>query len=217
MKCQYCKGNCIKKGCYKRRQLYQCKSCKKYQRTTYVKPKIQETKKNQIKLYHNEGLGISSISRLLTLSKSSVQRKLTELAKQQSKPAIHETQQVYEVDELRTYIGNKKQECWIIYALNKNTKQVIDFVVGRRTKANIKKIIDALNVLKPKKIFTDKLATYTTLISNNMHVASAYKINHIERRNLELRKDIKCLNRKTICYSKSQEMLTTKLKLYFNS
>ncbi|TAE79229.1 MAG: IS1 family transposase [Bacteroidetes bacterium] len=93
MKCQYCKGNCIKKGCYKRRQLYQCKNCKKYQRTTYVKPKIQETKKNQIKLYHNEGLGISSISRILTISKSSVQRKLTELAKQQPKPVIQETQQ----------------------------------------------------------------------------------------------------------------------------
>lgn len=94
---------------------------------------------------------------------------------------------------------------------------MIDFVVGRRTKANIKQVIDTLHALNPKKIFTDKLSSYTTLINHKIHVASAYKINHIERRNLELRKDIKCLNRKTICYPKSQEMLTTKLKLYFNS
>jgi insertion element IS1 protein InsB len=45
------------------------------------------------------------------------------------------------MDELRTYIGNKENECWIIYAINKLTKEVIDFAVGRRTKETISKVV----------------------------------------------------------------------------
>jgi insertion element IS1 protein InsB len=132
MKCKYCKGACIKKGCYKNRQLYRCKICFKYQRKLYVKPKITTSKIEQVKLFVCEGLSISSISRLLNISKSSVQRKIIYLASLVKKPQFNEQNQAYEVDELHTYIGNKQNRHWIIYAINKRTKQVIDVVVGKR-------------------------------------------------------------------------------------
>lgn len=215
MKCQYCKGSCIKKGCYKRRQLYRCSSCGKYQRSTYLKKRINEEQIDLVRVWNNEGAGVSSMSRVLKMSKSSVLRKLLLLEKQVTKKRIIETNQEYEVDELYTYTGNKKNECWIIYAMNKATRQVIDFVVGKRTSENVRKVIDALNVLNPKRIFTDRLNIYPGLIDQTKHVASAHRINHIERKNLDLRKDLKCLNRKTICYSRSKDMLTAKLKIYF--
>ena len=137
------------------------------------------------------------------------------LAGKTSMLMTNECGQEYEVDELRTFVGNKKNECWVMYAINKTTKQVIDFVVGRRTKQHISKIIDTLNKLHPKRIFSDQLNIYSSLIDKNIHSTRVYGINHIERMNLNLRKDLKCLNRKTICYSKSEEMLIAKLKLYF--
>lgn len=215
MKCQYCKGACIKKGYYKTIQLYRCKNCFKYQRKRYTKFKIRQDKKEQVKAFTIEGLGNSSISRLLKISKSSVQRTLLALGKQVLKPIITEEKQQYEIDELRTYINNKKNECWIIYALNKKTKQMIDFVVGRRTKANINKVVESLKKLNPTRIYSDKLNIYRSLIPKAIHNTIQYNINHIERKNLDLRIHIKNLNRKTICYAKSQHVLSAILQLYF--
>lgn len=187
----------------------------KYQRMSYERIRISAEKKEMVESFSNEGLSTSSISRLLKISKSSVLKIISQKAKQIAKPEITEQDQEYEIDELHTYTKSKGNECWIIYAINKTTRQVIDFAVGKRTIENVKKITDALQKLNPKKIFTDRLNIYPGLIDKAKHIASAYRINHIERKNLDLRKDLKCLNRKTICYSKSEEILTAKLKIYF--
>ena len=128
---------------------------------------------------------------------------------------LFEIQQEYEVDEMYTFIKNKSKGCYITYALNKKTKQVIDFTVGPRTKENIGKVIASVKELNPKRIFTDKLNVYPGLIEKSIHTADAYKINHIERFNLTLRTHLKRLTRKTICFSKSLTMLNAVLKIYF--
>jgi insertion element IS1 protein InsB len=187
----------------------------KYQRSTYQKVKIDCEKIELLIRLSKEGNSTSSISRLLYISKSSVQRKLTGLKNGIQSP-VHEEQNLeYEIDELRTYTVKKNKECWVIYAINRSTGKVIDFVVGRRNKDNIRKVINTVLNLNPKKIYTDHLNIYPVLIPKNIHFATQYGINHIERKNLDLRKDIKCLNRRTICYSKSEKMLEAKLKLYF--
>ncbi len=71
MECKCCSGICIKRGKYKGVQKFFCKNCSKYQREHYTKPRIDAKKMNLIKRLNNEGLGISSISRLLHISKSS--------------------------------------------------------------------------------------------------------------------------------------------------
>lgn len=62
---------------------------------------------------------------------------------------------------------------------------MLDFIAGSRTKEHIGKIIDSLKRLNPKGIFTDKLNVYPGLIDRSIHIASAYRINHIERFNFE--------------------------------
>lgn len=215
MQYQYCREACLKKGCYKRRQLYQCKKCRKYQRSTYKLHRVTAAKKEMVAAFISEGLSISSISRLLKIARSTVLRIITQLADAIKLPEINEHNQEYEVDELYTYTCNKTNGCWIMYAINKITKRVIDFTVGKRTKENIQRVIDSLHRLNPKRIYTDRLNIYPALIEKKKHKTSAHLINHIERMNVNLRKDIKCLNRKTICYSKSEKMLKAKLMVYF--
>ena len=91
---------------------------------------------------------------------------------------------------------------------------MLDFIAGSRTKEHIGKIIDSLKRLNPKRIFTDKLNVCPGLIDKSIHIASAYRINHIERFNLTLRTHLKRLNRKTICFSKSKEMLENCIRIY---
>lgn len=163
----------------------------------------------------NEGVGISGVARITGISKSNVINKIKEIAGKIERTVIVEEQQEYELDEMYTFIGNKDQPCYIIYALNKMTKVVIDFIVGRRTKENISGIVQRLRELNPKCIYTDKLNIYPALISNIKHVTAKYKINHIERMNLNIRTHLKRLSRRTICFSRSKEMLESCLKVYF--
>jgi IS1 family transposase len=127
---------------------------------------------------------------------------------------MNEHGQEYEVDELCTYVKNRNNRCYIAYAINKNTRKIIDFIVGGRTKENISKIIDKLKELNPRRIYTDKLNIYSLLIDKKIHVTAAHKINRIERFNLTLRTHLKRLSRRTICFSRSREMLENCLKLY---
>ena len=99
----------------------------------------------------------------------------------------------------------KEKECWIIYAIERTTRSVVDFVVGRRTCENAKKVIDLILSYFPSKIHTDRLNMYPNLIPKKIHSRKLYGTNHIERNNLTLRTNFKRLQRRTICYSKSKK------------
>jgi IS1 family transposase len=163
---------------------------------------------------NNIGVGISGISSFTGMSKANVIKKIKTLSSGIVFPKIEEANQEYEVDELCTYVKSKKNRCYITYAMNKRTRRIIAFIVGARTKDNISKVIMKLKELKPKKIYTDKLNIYPALIDKDIHGMNAYKINHIERFNLTLRTHLKRLSRKTICFSRSIEMLENCLRLY---
>lgn len=214
MNCKNCKGECIKKGFYKNAQKYQCKACGLHQRQAYRNRKYTEQTDAEITLLNGEGVGISSISRILSIPKTYVQRRIEQMKKEKLKPVFVERGQVYEVDELYTYIGRKANPCYIMYAINRKTKQVIDFVSGSRSRENISKLINALLGLSPKRIYTDKLNVFGSVIPNFLHRTFQYRPNHIERKNLTLRTHLKRLSRKTICYSKSQAMLEACFRLY---
>jgi transposase-like protein len=79
MECKYCQNQCIKKGIRHGVQKYQCKHCGKYQQAVYLKRRIKPWKYYKAKRLNNENCGVSSISRLLHISKTSVLRLLREL------------------------------------------------------------------------------------------------------------------------------------------
>jgi insertion element IS1 protein InsB len=216
MECKYCKGNCIKKRCPNDKQNYQCKVCKKYQRKEYIYRMCTLEDEQMLIEYNNEGVSISSMARLTGISKANVVNKIPELGKQVNGIVPKEEQQKYEIDEMSVLIGKKDNAfpLYLIYALNKTSKQVVDWTVGRRTKECIGRVVETIKSLNPKKIYTDKLNIYAALLENKVHVATSYMINHIERFNLTLRTHLRRLSRNTICFSKSKEMLECSLKLY---
>ena len=215
MRCIYCNETVIKKGKRKGIQKYQCKACKCYQQAVYTKQRINMEKYHDVKRLNNEGNGISNIARLLEISKSSVQRVIIRIASALQMSVYEETGQCYQVDELRTYCGNKGNECWVMYGINPKTGKVIASAFGRRTKENIKKVIDKLLTFNPKRIYTDGLNIYPALIPKAIHRVFEYCTNNIERYNLTLRTHLKRLCRKTICFTKSIFMLEYCVSLYF--
>lgn len=215
--CRYCSAICIKKGLYLGTQKYYCRQCHKYQRERYRYSIASVEKDRHIVLLNNEGMSISSMSRYLQIPKTTVRRRILLISRKLRPPVLQESGQKYEVDEVQTFIGRNHPSCYtyISYAINRATRKVVDFVVGSRSKEWIGKIIGRLLSLNPRRIYTDGLNLYPSLVPAAIHRVFRYHTNVIERNNLTLRTHSKRLCRKTICFSKSLVMLTASLKLYF--
>jgi insertion element IS1 protein InsB len=219
MKCRRCSNECIKKGFqvnrYVKKQRYRCISCNCYQLEDYHKKPYCESIDNTIIQLNAEGNSISGIARIIKYSKQTVIRRMLLLASRVKQPIVSEVNQTYEVDEMWTFVGDKKNgETWLTYALNNRTNRVMFFHIGNKTSLDINRVVAPLKMLNPKKIVTDKLNLYPKLVRPHKHDTQKHRNNHIERANLTLRQHLKRLSRKTLCYSKSIEMLKASFILY---
>ncbi|WP_040278290.1 IS1 family transposase [Psychroserpens damuponensis] len=214
MKCNCCKSLCIKNGFQSNgKQRYYCKSCNKHQQENYrYKAYLPKTNLLIYKLVINSS-GMSDIARVLEISKNTVKSRLLKLSLVIRKPIIYESLQVYEIDEMFTRINGKRK--WVVYAINRKTRQIIDFAVGSRSNETILEVVNTVLLLNPKKIYTDRFSSYKSLIPKSIHRMVRFQTNLIERFNLNLRNHLKRLSRKTLCYTKNREILEATLKLYF--
>jgi len=207
MECKYCGQDCRRSGRQRNgTQRYCCKGCLKYQQENYRYRACNRMTDNYIRSLSCESVGIRGIARVLGVAKGTVANRIQLLAKGIKRPALNQAA-TFEVDELWTYIGRKEDEYWIAYALNRKTRQVVDFVIGKRTKSTLKELIDRLLLSNPKIIRTDRLTVYQRIIPKELHRSGSYCINRIERKNLSIRTHLKRLSRRTICFTRSIHML----------
>jgi insertion element IS1 protein InsB len=216
MVCKHCKSLCIKAGLSRNRlQRYQCKACRRYQQARYKYEACYANADQSIIKLLTEGLAIRGIARFLRISATTVISRIKSIATKLNKTYASNLPGVYEIDEMWTYIGSKQRDTWITYAIDRETKEVINFVVGPRSRERLSIVTASALALCPAKICTDGLPTYKTLIPTTIHRVGLPHTRRIERFNLTLRTHLKRLNRKTICFSKSLSMLENCLKIYF--
>lgn len=214
--CPYCYSkNIIKNGHTKtQKQQYYCKNCQKRFLDYYSYKSYYPFTNQRIINFIREGLGIRSISRLLSISASTVLKRLIIIAKNISAPKLSFGKS-YEMDEMCFFLGSKKNLYWLAYAIEKTTKKVIDFRIGKRTKKTLNDIIQRLLLSNVKYIYTDKLIHYQYIIPNNIHKTTRYQTNHIERKNLTIRTHLKRFSRRSICFGRSWIITFSILKIYF--
>jgi len=205
----------LKNGTTKnQKQQYYCKNCGKrfINNYTYVayKPNINHS----IILFTKEGLGIRSTARILQISTTTLLKRIISIAENINQPIISKGKD-YEVDEMRTYIRHKRNFIWLIYALEKESKNVVSFHVGKRTNKTLSRVLETLKLSEAKKIFWSLVMFRWSLYDEKLHSVKRFGTNHIERKNLTLRIHLKRLNRRTICFSKSLLILVSILKIYF--
>lgn len=216
-KCSKCvdEGKVIKNGKTKNgKQRYKCKRCRKSFVGNYSYKAYESGINDWVVSLLKESAGIRSISRLLGISTKTVMLRILGISKNVVLPMIP-LGKSYEVDEMCTYIGNKSRRRYIAYSLRVDTREVLRFAIGTRTLKHLHKVIEPLLLSNAKRIHTDKLREYGSLIPGKTHRTKKNGTNHIERMNLTLRTHLKRLNRRTICYSKSLAMLVACLKIYF--
>jgi insertion element IS1 protein InsB len=213
--CPHChSNNIIKSGKSSTgKQRYQCKNCHKRFITNYRYKAYMPNTNHKIIQLTKEGLGIRSTARVLGISVTTLLKRILLIASKIKQPPIA-IGKSYEVDEMRIFIGKKSRLRWLVYALDRETRKVVAFNVGRRTNRTLSVVLKSLFLSKAKMIYTDKLKNYGYLISRKIHRTVFRSTNHIERHNLTLRTHLKRLNRKTIYYSRSLAVLMATIIIY---
>ena len=213
--CPNCDETSVKNGSQNGKQRYRCKVCQKSFQLEYSYRAYQKDVNNLIIKLLKESCGVRSISRITGISTKTVLARILKIGYQIKTPSLNKLGCKFEVDELWSFIGNKNNVTWITYAIERKTKTVIDFIVGRKTIENVRPLINEVLLLQPTRIYTDRLNIYPGLIPKEIHKRFKYCTNRIERMNLNLRTHIKRLSRKTICFSKNKIYLEAHLRIYF--
>jgi len=93
---------------------------------------------------------------------------------------------------------------------------VLSFVLGKRTQATRKKLLENLKTFNIRTYYTDDWQSYSSLIPKEKHVIGKSGTQKIENKNLLFRTRIKRLARKSICFSKSEVLHDTVIGLFIN-
>jgi len=119
-----------------------------------------------------------------------------------------------EMDEFWSYVSNKKNQRWTWYAIEKQTGIIISWHNGKRTNQDLKILLSQVGEIPIKKYFTDHLEFYRTLLPRLKHIPGKDQTWQIERKNLSFRTHLKRLTRRTICYSKSEQIHDNVIGMY---
>ena len=215
MTCHFCQNRCRKDGFQSNgKQRFKCTGCGRRQQASYRYQAWKPITKQLFWRVIREGVGVRGTARVLSISPTTFGAWLRQSATAINKPPL-QSGDSFEVDELRTFARTKANQTWIIYAISRTTGQAVDLIVGPRTKTNLKRIVDNLLSTHPREIRSDRLNIYQSLVPKAVHRYRNRRTQRIERKNLDLRKDISRLARRTICFSKCINMLEAHLKAYF--
>ena len=162
------------------------------------------------------GSGVRDISRVLRVSINTVLKIIRQQAGQSSEPPVPKRLSEAEVDEMWSFIGKKKRQCWLWYAFAPRTKEIIGYVLGRRTDDSLQRLLEKLAECRITRFYSDDWESYQKLIPSYRHWIGKMGTQRIERQNLNFRTHLKRLQRRTICFSKSEEMHNAVIKLYIN-
>ena len=121
-----------------------------------------------------------------------------------------------ELDEMWSFVGNKKNQRWLWHAIDHKTGKILAYVFGRRKDEVFKKLRKLLMPFGIKKFYTDDWGSYERHLPSDKHIIGKKNTQKIERKHLTLRTRIKRLARKTICFSKSSQMHDIVIGLFIN-
>jgi IS1 family transposase len=153
------------------------------------------------------GSGIRDIHRVMKLSIVCILSILRKWFKQNKEPCFEGSYGQVQLDELWTFVKHRKKgKRWLWYAYDKDSGKILAFHIGKRGDKSCKALLKKLSHLQIEKYCTDEWKSYKKHIAEEKHIVSKRKTTHIERRNRDFRTHLKRLYRKTVCFSKKDDM-----------
>lgn len=124
-----------------------------------------------------------------------------------------------ELDELGTYVGQRRHNVWLWLALCRRTRQVVAYVLGGRGRRTAKRLWRRIPAAYRRgRCYTDRWEAYRGVVPARQHLAGELRgpTNRLERFNATLRARWGRLVRKSLSFSRSLAMLDACLKLFLH-
>lgn len=197
------------------KQNFYCNSCSKQFQFEYQNKGADPRIKREIPRMAMRSSGIRDIANILKISAVTVILVLRIWFKTQKEPEFEGTYDNVILDEFWSWVGNRKKgKRWVWYAYCADTGKILAFQIGKRNDATCKKLFKKLEHLTINHYYTDDWKCYKKYIPSEKHNISKKKTQKIERQNLNFRTHIKRLCRRTICFSKKDDMHYGFIKAY---
>jgi IS1 family transposase len=125
------------------------------------------------------------------------------------------------MDEIWSFAGSKRSKVWIWIAINRDTRQIAGLAFGDRSDKTCLKLWDSLppDYRKRAVIYTDFWESYGNILPSKRLRQSGKEsggTSHIERFNNTLRQRCPGMVRKTLSFSKSEEMHEKRIRIFIN-
>ena len=214
--CPRCSSLNIKKNgiTANNKQRYRCKECYRQFITNYTYQACKPAVRALVLPMTLNASGIRDISRVLQISTNTVLRLIRTAAERTSEPSVPKRIASLEMDEFWSFVQKKKRQRWTWLAFDRHRKQVTAYQNGRRTDRSCAVLLKKLGNSYVTCFHTDKWESYTKLLPPKRHTIGKEGTRNIERHNLNFRTHLKRLQRRTICFSKSEDMHDAVIKLY---
>ncbi len=105
-----------------------------------------------------------------------------------------------------SFVQNKSNQRWLWLAINHDTGDILAYIFGKRKDKVFREFKSILEPFGISMFYTDDWSSYHRNLEKINHQIGKRNTQMIERKNHTLRARIKSLTRKSICFSKTQEM-----------
>lgn len=217
--CPHCHSAKVVKNGHKKStgsQNFLCKDCGKQFQNSYKNRGSDHRVKHLIFSMLLRNSGIRDIETVLRVSRRCVLNTLVSSAEKcLIEPKLRRYKSV-QIDEHWSYVHQKKQKKrWLIYAYAPESKEVLAYVIGTRSKKTIKKLYKMLENIEIDEFCTDDWSAFATVFSKENHRTGKDLTRHIEGVNNSLRARNRRFVRRTTCFSKKDVYHEAAIKIMF--
>ena len=215
MKCPDCSGTHIRKnGHRQQKQNYICVTCGRQFLEAYGHRGYSDEVKRLCLIMSVNGMGIRGISRVTGIAHTTILNWIKQSGSHlPDSYDPDEIPQVGELDELETFVGNKGNKVWIWTVVNHFRAGILGWVVGDHSAETFRPLWALIAWWSCYFWVSDGNPVYPGFIPAGDQIVSKTYMTRVEGENTRLRHYLARLHRKTLCYSKSIEMLKHSLRL----
>lgn len=206
---------------YKGDQKFHCKSCNRYGTLSADRGYSRQTRQ-QVKRAALERLSLRGMERVFGIARQTISRWLRQWINQV--PDIVDSllparcDDVLELDEMWSYVGQKAQKRWVWLALCRRTRQVVAYWIGDRSENSA---VDLWRRIPREYVrcasFSDHWRAYAHVFDIERHRMvdkATGETSHVERWFNTLRQRLARFTRKTLAFSKRDAIHDGLLKMF---
>jgi insertion element IS1 protein InsB len=121
------------------------------------------------------------------------------------------------MDEFCSFVQNRGNQRWTRYATERLSGIILAWHSGKRQDKDFLVLRELLKAFPISKYHTDNWGAYSKYIPPDKHRVGKDRTCKTERKNLNFRTHLKGLNRKTVCFSKNEQIHDNVIGMYCTS